>query len=48
MTRDAADALIGAVKGPKTPRFYDSDHSLASPADVQADRVAWLKTQLAR
>jgi hypothetical protein len=34
--------------GPKTSYFYDADHSLASPEKVRADRIAWLKTQIAR
>ncbi len=46
--KTAADALIASVAGPKTARFYDSDHSLAAPAEVRADRIAWLKQQLAR
>jgi dienelactone hydrolase len=48
VTRSAGDALIASVSGPKTSYFYDADHSLASPAKVRADRIAWLKTQIAR
>jgi dienelactone hydrolase len=48
VSRGAADALIASVPGPKTSRFYDADHSLAKPGEVRADRIAWLKQQLAR
>jgi dienelactone hydrolase len=48
VTRSAGDALIASVSGPTTSHFYDADHSLTSPSTVRADRIAWLKAQLAR
>ncbi len=47
VSKAAADALVGSAAGPKEVHFYESDHSLASPAAVRADRMAWLKAQMA-
>ena len=40
--REMADAIVAAVPGAKTVKFYDVDHAMDSNA--MTDRVAWLVT----
>jgi cephalosporin-C deacetylase-like acetyl esterase len=40
VSREAADALVAAARGPKTAKFYDCGHEMN--LEASEDRVAWL------
>jgi fermentation-respiration switch protein FrsA (DUF1100 family) len=45
VSKEVAAALAGAVREPKTVKYYDAPHALN--ADATRDRQAWLKRELA-
>lgn len=46
VTKSAADAVAAGARAPGDVRWYDAEHALN--ADAARDRVAWLRSQIAR
>ena len=46
VTRAAAEAIAASAAGPKDVRWYDAPHALN--AEATRDRVAWLRSQIAK
>ena len=46
VTKAAADAIVASAREPRDVKWYDAPHALN--AEATRDRVAWLRTQIAR